>query len=119
MTIAGMVLVNNPGTSPVYWPLDHAEWNGATPTDWIFPFFLFIVGVSITFALGKKKDEDTASGSLHFKIFKRTALLFALGIFLEIFPFYNLWTASWFEPSTVRIMGVLQRIAICYLVSSL
>ncbi len=46
MTIAGMVLVNNPGTSPVYWPLDHAEWNGLTPTDWIFPFFLFIVGVA-------------------------------------------------------------------------
>jgi len=48
LTIAGMVLVNNPGTSPVYWPLDHAEWNGLTPTDWIFPFFLFIVGVAIT-----------------------------------------------------------------------
>src|SRR5881398_1450045 len=54
MTIAGMVLVNNPGTSPVYWPLDHAEWNGLTPTDWIFPFFLFIVGVSISISLGRR-----------------------------------------------------------------
>src|SRR3954451_12615047 len=51
MTIAAMILVNNPGTSPVYWPLDHAEWNGLTPTDWIFPFFLFIVGVAIPLAL--------------------------------------------------------------------
>ena len=54
LTIAGMVLVNNPGGAPVYWPLEHAEWHGLTPTDWIFPFFLFIVGISISIALGKR-----------------------------------------------------------------
>src|SRR5689334_13060474 len=62
MTIAGMVLVNNPGTSPVYWPLDHAEWNGLTPTDWIFPFFLFIVGVSISISLGRQKRQAAETG---------------------------------------------------------
>ena len=120
ITIAAMTLVNDPGSwSAIYPPLAHAEWNGATPTDWIFPFFLFIVGVSITFALGKRIDERSVDRQIYFKIFKRTAMLFALGIFLEIFPFYNIWTASWFEPSTLRIMGVLQRIAVCYLVASL
>src|SRR5947208_16294073 len=113
MTIAGMVLVNNPGTSPVYWPLDHAEWNGLTPTDWIFPFFLFIVGVSVTFSLGKAVDGGAIKG-LYTKILRRSALLLSLGLLLNIFPFYNIWTAAWFDPSTMRIMGVLQRIAICY-----
>src|SRR6185503_9183207 len=63
LTIAGMVLVNNPGTSPVYWPLDHAEWNGLTPTDWIFPFFLFIVGVSIAISLGKYTGVGKTGGN--------------------------------------------------------
>ncbi len=120
ITIAAMTLVNEPGTWVAIYPLlAHAEWNGATSADWIFPFFLFIVGFSITFALGKQIDERSVNREIYFKIFKRAALLFALGIFLEIFPFYNIWTASWFEPSTLRIMGVLQRIALCYLVSSL
>ena len=120
ITIAAMTLVNEPGSwAAIYPPLAHAEWNGATPADWIFPFFLFIVGVSITFALGKHTDGGSVNRDVYFKIFKRSFVLFALGIFLEVFPFYNIWTASWFEPSTVRIMGVLQRIAICYLVSAL
>src|SRR5437763_17083958 len=105
MTIAGMVLVNNPGTSPVYWPLDHAEWNGATPADWIFPFFLFIVGVSIAFAFGKYHDQKPYAG-VYWKVIRRTFLLFGLGLPLNIFPIYNLWTGLWFEPSHVRIMGV-------------
>ncbi len=120
LTIAAMTLVNSPGTwDTIYPPLEHARWNGATPTDWIFPFFLFIAGVSISFALGKRVDERTVDRGVYFKIIKRTGLLFALGILLEIFPFYNIWTAAWFEPSTLRIMGVLQRIAICYLVAAL
>ncbi len=120
LTIAAMTLVNCPGTwDAIYPPLQHARWNGATPTDWIFPFFLFIAGVSISFALGKRVDERTVDRGVYFKIIKRTGLLFALGILLEIFPFYNIWTAAWFEPSTLRIMGVLQRIAICYLVAAL
>lgn len=118
LSIAAMVLVNEPGTwDAVYSPLTHAEWNEATPADWVFPFFLFIVGVSIAFALGKQRSVGW--GAIHLKIFRRAFLLFALGILLEIFPFYNIWTANWFEPSTLRIMGILQRIAICYLVASL
>jgi predicted acyltransferase len=118
LTIAAMVLVNEPGLwSDVYAPLKHAEWNGATPTDWIFPFFLFIVGVSIVFAVGKYKGA--ASNKTYLRMFKRAAVLFAVGLLLEAFPFYNIWTAEWFEPSTMRIMGVLQRIAICYLAAAL
>src|SRR6476469_9935857 len=81
MTIAGMVLVNNPGTSPVYWPLDHAEWNGLTPTDWIFPFFLFIVGVSISISLGRRAraGSDAAAGlnaGVYTKIISRALSLY-------------------------------------------
>jgi predicted acyltransferase len=120
ITIAGMVLVNDPGTwSAIYPPLEHAEWSGITPTDLIFPFFLFIVGVSIAFALGKRIDAGQIGREIYLKIFKRAALIFALGLFLQIFPFYNIWKAEWFDPANIRIMGVLQRIAVCYLISAL
>lgn len=120
MTIAAMTLVNDPGTwSAIYAPLEHADWNGATPTDWIFPFFLFIVGVSIAFALGRRAETASVTRETYYKIFRRAFLLFAFGIILEIFPFYNLWTGLWLDPLHLRIMGVLQRIAVCYLVSSL
>ena len=102
LTMAGMVIVNNPGDwGNVYWPLLHAEWHGWTPTDLVFPFFLFIVGVSIT--LSKK----TASWS---SIFRRAAIIFALGLFLSGYPRFNI--ERW------RIPGVLQRIAVCYLVAA-
>jgi predicted acyltransferase/4-amino-4-deoxy-L-arabinose transferase-like glycosyltransferase len=120
VTIAAMILVNEPGSwSAIYPPLVHAEWNGVTPADWIFPFFLFIVGISITFSLGKQIDSGDVGRRAYYKIFRRAVVLFALGILLEAFPFYNIWTASWFDPATLRIMGVLQRIAICYLAASL
>ena len=120
ITMAAMTLVNEPGTwAAVYQPFTHAEWHGATPADWVFPFFLFIVGVSITFALGKQTDDASDTRKIHLKIIRRALLLFGLGVILEIFPFYNIWTASWFEPSILRVMGVLQRIAICYLIASL
>ena len=102
LTMAGMVIVNNPGDwGNVYWPLLHAAWHGWTPTDLIFPFFLFIVGVSIT--LSKK----TASWS---SIFRRAAIIFALGLFLAGYSRFNI--ERW------RIPGVLQRIAVCYLVAA-
>jgi hypothetical protein len=88
MTIAAMILVNNPGTSPVYWPLDHAEWNGLTPTDWIFPFFLFIVGVAIPISLGKRV-EDGIDRNAYLKIFTRAASIFALGLAISILPFFQ------------------------------
>jgi len=118
ITIAAMTLVNEPGTwNAVYPPLVHAEWNGATVADWIFPFFLFIVGVSISFAFGKYQSEKPIA-SVYGKIIRRTLLLFGLGLLLNIFPIYNLWTGLWFDPAHVRIMGVLQRIAICYAVAA-
>jgi predicted acyltransferase len=112
LTIAGMVLVNNPGTwSNIYWPLTHAEWHGWTPTDLVFPFFLFIVGVSITLAFGRRVEEGGVTRDLYLKVVKRTAIIFGLGLFLNGFPYFQL--------STIRIPGVLQRIAICYLIASL
>ncbi|MDH4220261.1 MAG: heparan-alpha-glucosaminide N-acetyltransferase domain-containing protein [Candidatus Aminicenantes bacterium] len=112
ITIAGMILVNNPGSwKHVYAPLQHAEWHGWTPTDLVFPFFLFIVGVSVSLALSKRIARGDRLPSLYFKIFSRSFILFALGIFLRLlfrFDFGNL-----------RIPGVLQRIAICYLLSAL
>lgn len=121
ITIAGMVLVNNPGTwSAIYRPLEHAEWNGATPTDFVFPFFLFIVGVAITLALGKRVEMGGGvSREIYWKIFRRSLLIFGLGLFLATFPFYNFAKGEWLDISNVRIMGVLQRIAICYLAAAL
>ncbi|HMJ08418.1 MAG TPA: DUF5009 domain-containing protein [Pyrinomonadaceae bacterium] len=120
ITIAGMVLVNNPGTwSSIYPPLEHAEWNGWTPTDLVFPFFLFIVGIAITLALGGRVESNGVDRDIYVKIFRRTILIFGLGLFLATFPFYNFTKGEWVDPSTVRIMGVLQRIAVCYLVSAL
>jgi predicted acyltransferase len=117
-TIAAMILVNTPGTwSAVYPQLLHAEWNGVTFTDLVFPFFLFIVGVSIAFSLGKGRDEGAVT-VLQIKVIRRSAVLFAIGLLLEIFPFYNIWTGLWFDPATMRIMGVLQRITVCYLVAA-
>jgi predicted acyltransferase len=102
LTMAAMVVVNNPGDwNTVYAPLLHAEWHGWTPTDLIFPFFLFIVGVSITLS------RKTASWG---SIARRAATIFALGLVLNGFPRFDL--ATW------RIPGVLQRIAICYLVAA-
>lgn len=169
MTIAGMVLVNNPGTwSAIYGPLKHAEWHGITPTDYIFPFFLFIVGVAIPIALGKRLAEGVTK-TLYLKIIQRAATIFAVGILMSAIPFFNfadttipyalkilivlaysaalflyLWdkkttalivagvtacvvTVFWlagyivvpYNVGMMRIPGVLQRIAVCYLIVSL
>ncbi len=169
MTIAGMVLVNNPGTwSAIYDPLEHAPWHGITPTDYIFPFFLFIVGIAIPIALNKRIEAGITRG-VYFKIFTRAALIFALGLVMSAIPFFAfndtqipyavkiltvfgytaalflyLWDKTkiaimvaaatavvvavfWLAGSliipynigTMRIFGVLQRIAVCYLVVSL
>ena len=123
LTVAGMILVNNPGDwGHIYAPLEHAPWNGWTPTDLIFPSFLFIVGVSITFALGQSRSgvgaafrpADAGVGAQQGvigKILKRSLTLFLLGLFLNLFPKFDI--------STVRILGVLQRIALVYLACSL
>jgi predicted acyltransferase len=112
VTIAGMVLVNNPGTwAHIYWPLEHAQWHGWTPTDLVFPFFLFIVGVAITLAFGARVEMGGNKRELYLKVIKRSLIIFAIGLFLNAFPR--------FDFSALRIPGVLQRIAVCYLIASL
>jgi predicted acyltransferase len=112
MTIAAMILVNNPGSwARVYPPLLHANWHGWTPTDLVFPFFLFIVGVSIAIAIGRRLDAGRPGRAELPRIHRRTGLLFLLGLILSGFPYYVL--------ETLRIPGVLQRIGICYLCGSL
>jgi len=119
ITIMGMILVNNPGTwGAVYPPLLHAKWHGCTPTDLIFPFFLFIVGVAISYSLSKRKAQGGDMKSLYLNIFRRTIILFGLGIILAGFPFGLLFGHE-FSWSTIRIPGVLQRIAIVYMISSI
>ncbi|MDN5201298.1 heparan-alpha-glucosaminide N-acetyltransferase domain-containing protein [Fulvivirgaceae bacterium BMA10] len=111
-TIAAMILVNNPGSwSTVYPPLLHAKWHGCTPTDLVFPFFLFIVGISISLAYTKRKESGEATNKLIQKIVWRSLKIFLLGLFLSGFPFFN------FE--TIRIPGVLQRISVVFLICSL
>jgi predicted acyltransferase len=113
ITIAGMLLVNNPGTwSEIYGPLRHAEWHGWTPTDLIFPFFLFIVGVAMTFSFGTMLARGDSRGTLVRKAAKRSAILFGLGLLLHGFPNY-------FDLSSLRIPGVLQRIALAYFAATL
>jgi predicted acyltransferase len=120
LTIGAMVLVNNPGSwAAIYDPLEHAAWHGWTFTDTIFPFFLFIVGVAIPMALGKRLSGGGVGPALYAKIARRTLVLFALGLWLAVFPFYNWVKGEWLNLSEVRIMGVLQRIALCYLACSL
>ncbi|MFV8782045.1 acyltransferase family protein [Microbulbifer sp. SA54] len=117
LAIAAMVLVNNPGSwSYVYAPLAHAEWHGWTPTDVIFPLFLFVVGLSIVLATGKNGEFPTVGKPQWIRAVK----LFALGLFLAVF-FYNFrdTSYSWFSDRIegIRWMGVLQRIALVYIAS--
>jgi predicted acyltransferase len=112
LTVAAMILVTNPGTySAVYWPLLHAEWRGWTLTDMIFPSFLFIVGVSMTLSFASRQERRETRTSLARHLLMRVVLLIAIGLFLNGFPFFDL--------HTLRIPGVLQRIALCYLISGL
>jgi predicted acyltransferase len=111
ITVAAMVLVNNPGTwRAVYPPLRHADWHGWTPTDLVFPFFLFIVGAAIPLSLGTRVGERAGRPVLA-RVLRRSAVIFALGIVLNGFP--------WFDWATLRVPGVLQRIALCYLAAAL
>ena len=111
ITIAAMILVNNPGSwNHVYGPLRHAKWHGWTFADLVFPFFLFIVGISIAVSFGRRLETGEDRRSLYLKIIRRALILFTLGLLLNGFPYYDL--------SILRIPGVLQRIAVCYLASS-
>lgn len=112
LTIAGMIVVNDPGDwGAIYPPLRHASWHGITPTDFVFPFFLFIVGVSVALAYSKRLQRGDQPGSMYGKIAKRTAMIFGLGLLLWLFP--------GFDFASIRIPGVLQRIALVFLACSL
>lgn len=117
ITIAGMILVNMAGVADdVYPPLAHADWHGCTPTDLVFPFFLFIIGVAMTFSLSKYTTDNKPTSAVYGRIFRRAAILFVLGLLLNGFWNKGVWT---FDFSSIRIMGVLQRISLTYLLASL
>ncbi|HZR57575.1 MAG TPA: heparan-alpha-glucosaminide N-acetyltransferase domain-containing protein [Terriglobales bacterium] len=111
-TIAAMILVNNAGDERVaYWPLQHAKWNGWTPTDLIFPFFLFIVGVAMAFSFSSRLKRGESRQKLIAHVLWRGFLIFAIGVFLNGFP-------NHYQLDSWRIYGVLQRIAICYVITA-
>jgi len=115
MTIAGMLLVNNPGTwSAIYPPLEHAPWHGWTPTDLIFPFFVFIVGITTHISLTSRAREGVPSAAVTAQILRRGALIILLGLLLHVFPFFPLTRLT-----GLRIPGVLQRIGVCYIAAAL
>jgi predicted acyltransferase len=112
-TIAAMILVNNAGDEPsAYWPLRHAEWNGWTPTDLIFPFFVFIVGVAMAFSFRSRLDRGESRAHLLKHVVWRGIALFAIGMFLNGFP-------NHYQLDHWRVYGVLQRIAVCYVITAL
>lgn len=126
-TVCLMILVNNPGSwSHIYPPLEHAPWHGLTPTDLVFPFFLFAVGNALSFVMPRLQ----AAGDTMFwrKVIKRTLLIFLIGLFLQWWPFVR-WSddhlifRQWVDPNNsdngIRILGVLQRIALCYFFASI
>jgi predicted acyltransferase len=121
MTICFMIIVISPGSGALpYWPLDHAPWHGFTPTDLVFPSFLFAVGNALSFS--EKKFAGLSSGQVLYRIFKRSIIIFLLGYLMSWFPFYRLDAHNDIIPFPInetRYFGVLQRIAICYLLTAL
>ena len=111
ITIAFMIMVNNNGGSGSWGFMNHAGWNGLTPTDLVFPTFVFVVGASIVLAFETRLARGVPRASLAWHTLRRAAVLFLLGIVVNGFPFFHL--------AHLRIYGVLQRIAICYLVVAL
>lgn len=113
VTIAAMILVNDAGDEPSsYWPLKHAHWNGWTPTDLIFPSFVFIVGVAMAFSFRSRLDRGESRSRLMRHVLWRGLVLFALGMFLNGFPDH-------YQLATWRVYGVLQRIAVCYVITAM
>jgi predicted acyltransferase len=112
LTIIMMAIVNNPGTwDHIYAPLEHAAWNGFTPTDFVFPNFLFISGVAIALALSRKKERREQFGSIMLSALRRCAILFFIGVFITAYVIK-------FDFANLRIPGVLQRIGVVYFICS-
>ena len=112
ITVAFMIVVNSPGNNMSYAWLAHSDWNGCTLADLVFPFFIFILGVSVAYHLSALQKKEIQNRTIMITIMKRTLFLMGLGLLLNAFP-------HGFHPQSFRFLGVLQRIAICYLVSSL
>jgi predicted acyltransferase len=109
LTIAFMILVNNNGDfGAAYWPLLHSAWNGCTPTDIVFPTFLFIIGITTVISTSSRLSRGVPKQQLFLQIVRRTVILFLLGILVNSFPFFNL--------HTMRFFGILPRISVCYFV---
>ncbi|MFL5638995.1 MAG: acyltransferase family protein [Gemmatimonadaceae bacterium] len=131
LTVAGMLLVNNPGTwSAIFPPLEHAEWNGWTPTDLIFPFFLFIVGITTHLSLASRRARGDDDAAVVKQILRRGIIIYLLGFAMAMFPFYQWGTISAIPNATawdrivyriehVRLLGVLPRIGIVYICAAL
>ncbi|TXE05166.1 acyltransferase family protein [Algoriphagus aquimarinus] len=121
LTIAFMIIVNTAGDwSNLFAPLAHAKWHGFTPTDLVFPTFLFVVGNAMSFSMKKLQQMNTAD--FFKKVGKRTVLIFLIGWLLNAFPFYDLSDSgaiSFIDLTEVRLFGVLQRIALCYFFASI
>ena len=110
LAIAGMILVNNPGSwDHVYAPLRHAEWLGVTPTDLIFPFFLFAIGVSMPFSFASRRGKGAGNRELWLHVLRRSAVIYGLGLTMALYPE--------FDFATVRLVGVLARIGMVYLMA--
>jgi predicted acyltransferase len=110
LDIGFMILVNDNADERAYWPLQHAEWNGFTPTDLVFPTFLFLVGISTVLSLSSRIAQGASRANLLFHVFRRAITLYLVGLVVNSFPLFHL--------STMRFYGVLPRIAICYLLVS-
>jgi len=110
LTLAFMVLVSNPGSLSIYTQLDHASWDGLTLTDLVFPTFLWVVGFSIALSIGRKADKGIPHRAILLQALKRAVILYAIGVFI--------YSIGSFDLHTVRLLGVLQRIAICFFVSA-
>ena len=119
MTICFMIIVNTGGGPVSYWPLEHAAFNGFTPTDLVFPSFLFAVGNAMSFSM--RKYEEMGNAAFLTKVIRRTLLIFLIGYLMYWFPFFHQVDGHWvFKPiSHTRIFGVLQRIALCYGIAAL
>src|SRR6202041_2777876 len=114
LMVAGMIVVDNPGSDdPAYWAIKHAEWNGWTPADFIFPSFLFLVGVSIVLSFSVRLQRGESRRQILLHAFKRSLVLIAVGLLVNASPFIGLDLHTW------RFEGVTQRIALCYFVAAI
>jgi predicted acyltransferase len=114
LAVAGMILVDNPGSDDLaYWPIKHADWNGWTPADFIFPSFLFLVGISMVFSFNARLQRGDSRKQILFHAFKRSLILIAIGLFVNASPVIGLDLHSW------RFEGVTQRIALCYFAAAI